>query len=745
MKFIRIMAVFTAIGILGAGPVKHAVKSEALKARVFNVSRASSIISIDGIFNESAWSTAASTDNFLEFQPGNNVDPPVSTEVKVTYDKDNLYVAFKAYADPKDIRATLQKRDQAYRDDFVAILIDTYGDANSAVMIGSNPLGVQLDALNQGNDDDDSYDVIYESKGKITDEGYQVEMAIPFSSLSFPKKKIQDWKVTFFRNLPRDARHMIVWGGFDRSNACWLCQMGTLKGIQGIEQKGRLEFLPTLVGSQASELDENDLLKKGDSFGEASLGIKYSFSSARMAEIAINPDFSQVEADEEQIDVNSTFALHYPEKRPFFNEGADLINTPVNVIYTRSINNPTVAGRIINRGQKDNWVLLSAFDENSPYIVPGEEQSFTRMGGKSYSNIFRYKRALNEGSFLGLIATDRRMLDNNGSGSVLGFDTRYRFNDKYQVEFQSVFSHTQEPNDSLLVSMSTFGDNHTFTFDGESFSGNALELEFQRNTEHWRLEAGYDYKTPTFRAENGFESANNNRRIYGRSLWIYFPDNFFSQVLGGIHTGVEHNLDGQQKSKYIAFFSNLAMPRQTRLNVTYARRLQYRFKDTELNGTYDLRINLNSQFSERYQFGTNIGRHVAPVRFLEVPEEGRLTTTGFWARMQASDRMNIGLSYNSQKMTTMDKETDYFSGYTTTLRASYQHNKSLGLKVLAQYNDFSKTFQIQPLLTYQPSPFTIFYIGSTSNQNVDGLAMNTIRDGQLTNRQYFMKFQYLFN
>ena len=745
MKFIRIMAVFTAIGILGAGPVKHAVESEALKARVFNISRASSIISINGIFDESAWSTAASTDNFLEFQPGDNVNPPVPTEVKVTYDKDNLYVAFKAYADPKDIRATLQKRDQAWRDDFVAILIDTYGDANSAVMIGSNPLGVQLDALNQGNDDDDSYDVIYESKGKITDEGYQVEMAIPFSSLSFPKKKIQDWKVTFFRNLPRDARHMIVWGGFDRSNACWLCQMGTLKGIQGIEQKGRLEFLPTLVGSQASELDENDLLKKGDSFGEASLGIKYSFSSARVAEIAINPDFSQVEADEEQIDVNSTFALHYPEKRPFFNEGADLINTPVNVIYTRSINNPTGAGRIINRGQKDNWVLLSAFDEDSPYIVPGEEQSFTRMGGKSYSNIFRYKRALNEGSFLGFIATDRRMLDNSGSGSVLGFDTRYRFNDKYQVEFQSVFSHTQEPNDSLLVSMSTFGDNHTFTFDGESFSGNAVKIEFDRNTEHWRLEAGYDHKTPTFRAENGFESANNNRRIYGQSLWIYFPDNFFSQVLGGIHTGVEHNLDGQQKSKYIAFFSNLAMPRQTRLNVTYARRLQYRFKDTELNGTYDLRINLNSQFSERYQFGTNIGRHVAPVRFLEVPEEGRLTTTGFWARMQASDRMNIGLSYNSQKMTTMDKETDYFSGYTTTLRASYQHNKSLGLKVLAQYNDFSKTFQIQPLLTYQPSPFTIFYIGSTSNQNVDGLAMNTIRDGQLTNRQYFMKFQYLFN
>ena len=161
MKFTRLMAVFTAIGILEAGPVKHTVESEALKARVFNISFASSIISIDGIFDESAWSRAASTDNFLEFQPGDNVEPPVPTEVKVTYDKDNLYVEFKAYSDPKDIRATLQKRDQAFRDDFVAILIDTYGDANSAVMIGSNPLGVQLDALNTGGDDDETYDVIY--------------------------------------------------------------------------------------------------------------------------------------------------------------------------------------------------------------------------------------------------------------------------------------------------------------------------------------------------------------------------------------------------------------------------------------------------------------------------------------------------------------------------------------------------------------------------------------------------------
>ena len=741
----RTVSLTLSLSFLVAGPKSYDVVSDDLKNRIFEITRATGSIIVDADLDDVGWADAARTDFFLEIQPGDNVDPPDPTEVKVTYDKDNLYVAFMAYSDRDDIRATWQKRDQAWRDDFVAIIIDAYGDANAAVMIGSNPLGVQMDALNQGQHDDDSYDIIYESAGKITDKGFHVEMAIPFSSLSFPKKKIQEWKVTFFRSFPRDARHMVTWGGLDRSNQCWLCQLGTLKGIQGIEQKGKLEFLPTLIGSQSSELDENNALKKGSSEGEVSMGIKYSLSSDRVAEIAINPDFSQVEADEEQIDVNTTFALNYREKRPFFNEGADLTDTPVSVVYTRSINNPTGVGRIINRGQEDSWLLLSALDEDSPYIVPGEEQSFTRMGSKSFSNIFRYKRSLNEGSFLGLIATDRRMVDNQGSGSVVGFDTRYRFNDTYQVEFQSVFSHTQEPDDSLLISSATFGDNHTFTFDGESFSGNALKLEFDRNTEHWRMEVGYDHRTPTFRAENGFVTNANNRRIFGQSLWIYFPNNFFSQVLGGVHAGVEHNFDGVQKAKYIALFSNLAMPRQTRLNVMYARRMQYRFKDTELNGTYDIKINLNSQFSERYQFGTNIGRHVAPVRFLEVPEEGRLAVLEFWTRMQASDRLNVGLSYNSQKMTTMDRKTDYFSGYTTALRASYQHNKSLGFKVLTQYNDFSKDFQIQPLLTYQPSPFTIFYIGSTSNQNVDGLAFDNIQNGMLTDRQYFMKIQYLFN
>ncbi len=734
------------LGILFAGYILQAETREVLKNPILEIERVLSPITIDGDLTDLEWGQAKGTDYFVEIDPGDNVEPSEKTAVKVTYDDHNLYVAFWAYSDPKTIRTSYQNRDRAWGDDFVAIFLDTYGDANTGTMIGSNPYGIQMDAKTSGGGDDDpTFDLVYESKGKITDTGYQVEMAIPFSSLSFPNKEIQEWKIGFYRSLPRVKRSQIIWGGFDRTNPCFLCQMGTLKGIQGIKQRGSFEFLPAIVGSQVSELDQNNTLKKGTAAGEASLGIKYSFSSDQVAELTINPDYSQVEADEEQVDVNTTFALFFPEKRPFFNAGNDLIDTWINAIYTRTINNPIVSGRMINRGQKNSWYLLSAMDENSPYTIPGEEQSFSVSGGQSISNIYRFRRTLDEASFFGLLVTDRRMVEGEGSGSVVGFDTRYKFNKTYQVEFQTLFSHTKEPQDSLLISNITFGDNNTFTFDGESFTGNAVELEFRRETEHWGLETGYDHRTPTFRADNGFIINNNQRRLYLQSFWVYTPDNMISKIVGGFHTGVEYNFEGEKKSVYTSFFGNVVLPRQTRLNVNITAIPFNRFKDVELENLWDLRVQMNSHFNKSIAFGSSFSRGVNTVTFLDIPEKGSSNSFSLWTRLKVSDRMQVGGSYEKQQMTTLDKKEEYYSGYLTGIRANYQHNKALSFRLLGQYNDFSQTFQLQPLLSYQPSPFTIFYIGSTSNQIAENLSIDSIQESQINDRQLFLKFQYLFN
>ena len=746
MNHYRNILTLIGLGILSVRSILQAEVMDVLENPILEINRVHNAIKIDGNLTELEWGKAKGTDYFLEIEPGENIIPAEKTEVKVTYDDQNLYVAFWAYAHPEDIRASYQNRDRAWMDDFVAIFLDTYGDANAGTMIGSNPYGIQMDALNNGNGNDDpSFDLVYKSQGKITDEGYQVEMAIPFSSLSFPDKEVQEWKVGFYRSLPREKRSQIVWGGFDRTDPCFLCQMGTLKGIQGIKQRGNIEFLPAIVGSQISELDQNNILQKGTALGQASLGVKYSLSSDQVAEFTINPDYSQVEADEEQVDVNTTFALFFPEKRPFFNAGNDLVDTWINAIYTRSINNPIASGRIINRGQQNSWYMLSAMDEDSPYIIPGEEQSFSLLGGRSISNIFRFRRTLEEASHFGILATDRRMVNNDGSGSVVGFDTRYKFNKTYQMEFQTLFSKTQEPSDSLLDDNSTFGDNNTFTFDGESFVGNAVELEFRRETEHWGLETGYDHKTPAFRAENGFISNNNNRRIYLESYWVYTPDKMISKVMGGFHSGIESNFDGQIKTRYTSFFGNVMLPRQTRLAANITAIPYNYFKNKELTGLWKIRLRINSNYNKIISFGGSLGKSLEKVTSLDIPEKGSSNSFSLWTRLKVSDRMQVGGTYENYRMTTLDKKEEYYSGYLTGIRMNYQYNRALSFRLLGQYNDFSRTFQLQPLVSYQPSPFTIFYIGSTSNQIADNLSIDSIKESQINDRQLFLKFQYLFN
>jgi len=716
------------------GQILVAEKMDVLESPTIKAERFQHSIIIDGNLDESDWHNAIGTDYFVEIDPGENIKPSEETLVKVGYDEENLYVAFWASANPDEIRASLQKRDQPWGDDFVAIFLDTYGTATNGTMIGSNPYGIQLDALNDGNNDHASYDLVYDSKGIITENGFQVEMAIPFSSLSFPDQDVQEWRVGFYRSLPREKRSQIVWGGFDRNDPCFLCQLGTLSGIKGIKQKGSFEFLPTLVGSQPSEVDTSNVMQVGEFDADVSLGVKYSFSSDRIAELSINPDFSQVEADEQQVDINTTFALYFREKRPFFNAGNDLIDTWIDAIYTRSINDPIAAGRIINRSGNRSWYVLSAIDENSPYTVPGAEQSFSALGGKSYSNIFRMKQSLNNGGFVGVLATDRRMDDSNGTGSVVGFDTRYRFNKMYQIELQTIFSSTQEPDDSLLVNGATFGDNHTFTFDGESFSGNAIEVELRRDTEHWNLEAGYDHSSPTFRAENGFVTNNDDRRVYLESVWIFSPNTFINKFVGGFYTGMNFNFEGEQKNQNLFLFSNLHLPGQTNLRINSSFNTFRKFKGITLENLWRNNINFSTKPTKTTSLYAGTGFGVRMVTYLDVPEKGNEITYWVGGNQKLSDQLFVGSSYTSYTMNTYDNEDEFYSGYLADVRINYQFNTSLSFRLIGQYNDFSKSFQVQPLLSYQPSPFTIFYVGTTTNQV----------EWETSSSQSYVKFQYLF-
>ncbi len=499
------------------------------------------------------------------------------------------------------------------------------------------------------------------------------------------------------------------------------------------------------MGGQGAELDGENKLKAGALSGEPSLGIKYSFSSNLSLEVSLNPDFSQVEADADQIDVNTTFALYYPEKRPFFNAGAELFDTWIEAIYTRSINNPLVAGRIMSQSNKNTFSFLSAMDEDSPYIIPAEEKTLMTLGKRSVSNIFRYRRSLNESSFIGALVTDRRMLD-GGAGSTVGIDTRYRFNDSYQVEIQGVFSRTEEPNDSLIVDADTFDDGkYSYTFDGETFSGNAVEVEFSRNTKHWNLEAGYDHMTPTFRADNGFISKNNSRRIYVSSFLHFWPNGkILSEFRGNFYVGETRNFEGETKKQSVSAWSQLVLPRQLRLNFNFNFIPLERFHNTNISDQYSWNINFNSQFSKKIMFGGGLNMGVEMARSLEIPEKGNSLAYWGWGQLKATEKFIILPEYSFFKLTSLEDKDGEYEGFVARLKLNYQFNPALSIRLVGQYNDFSKSFDLQPLLSYRPNPFTIFYIGSSQDMSVDGGSFSNLSSGKTTARQYFMKFQYLF-
>ncbi|RMG62823.1 MAG: hypothetical protein D6715_11910 [Calditrichaeota bacterium] len=281
---------------------------------VLQINPAAGPITIDGELDDPGWRSAARANHFVEIFPGDLTPPPIHIEAWLTYDENNLYLAFRIQDDPQKIRYSLRDRDQIFQDDFVGILLDPFGRGAWAYEIFANPLGIQADVLRSASTGEDpGFDLIFKSRGKITADGYQVEMAIPFRSLRFPNTEEQTWRMNLFVNHPRDSRRQYSWAAISRDDPCVLCQFGYLKGIRGVHSGRQVELLPALVSSQSSVIsnsqDPESGLNHGAVHSEPSLNLKYGLSSTSVVDFTINPDFSQVEADADQVDVNTTFAL----------------------------------------------------------------------------------------------------------------------------------------------------------------------------------------------------------------------------------------------------------------------------------------------------------------------------------------------------------------------------------------------------------------------------------------------------
>lgn len=717
---------------------------------VLEVPRASGLIELDGELGDPGWVGAGRATGFSETFPNESAKPPVDSEVWVTYDDENFYVAFLAFDDPSTIRATLSDRDDIWNDDYFGILLDTYGDAQWAYFLFANPLGVQGDSrFSIANGEDDAFDLVFETAGRITGEGYQVEMAIPFESLRFPDVPEQAWRVTFWRTRPRGSRDTYSWAAVTREESCFPCQYGTLTGIRGVKPGGALEFLPYAVASQAAQIrdpeDPGSGLGDGDSEADAGIDVRYAHPSGLTVEGTLNPDFSQIESDVAQIDVNETFALFFPERRPFFQEGSELFQTWVEAVYTRQINDPDVAAKVLGRFGETTLAYLGAYDQITPILLPFEERSFVGQAGRSVSNILRYRRSIKAGSSVGALLTDRRLEGSDGAGTTYGADLLWKLGPRWQIEGQLLGSHTVEPDDPSLteeVNGLTFdGGRRTAAFDGETFSGYAAYASLERAAERWSLNFDYWTSSPTFRADNGFETRNDFHNLILFNEWNWYPDAAWIDRFGfDVDFEGTWNYDGVFKEGLYTPTVEFQLAGQNFVEVGYEWTPE-RFSGIEFDDLRNWWLYFDSDFSQRVRGGFFLQRVREVARFTDPPSVGEGTGLEIWSSIRPSQRLVIEPGLNYSELHDPETGEELFSGYVLRTRANFNFTRELFLRLVLQWDDFDGRFNVEPLLSYRINPFTLFYVGSTQVFS----DFEDQRDELVhTSRQYFAKLQVLF-
>lgn len=547
---------------------------------------------IDGVLNDPVWQSAAVLKDFYQIDPGDNIAPSKPTEVLIGYDPKFLYIAFRAFDEPDKIRSTVAKRDNIFQDDYVGFYLDTFNDKRKAFEIFFNPLGIQGDGImTEGRGEDFSIDLLLDSKGTINQEGYIVEIAIPFKSLRYEAGKDKLWGAHFFRRIQRFNRELDSWMPFSRSIDGNMNQAGHLGGLEGISVERTIEIIPSLTVSQegrfvrtfgvfagtpAALTDPGRIVNQPIGF-DPGLTAKLIPSPAMTVDLAINPDFAQVEADQLVVTANQRFPIFFPEKRPFFLEGIDIFSTPITAVHTRSIVDPDVAIKTTGKLGRTSFGLIAASD-NGPGNLSLDDRGALRscierrelnpatvcnnerfVDKNAYIGVLRLKRDVGKENSLGMLATSYNFIEKHNQ--LVAFDGRFRLNKQTTLTFQTLGT----------TSRNFFFDANEGTTRYRTGNGFGYSFDYNVSGRNWGYEIGGEGFTQDYRADVGFFQRQNSNFNFGFIRYNSDPKPKQKIISYHIHNFSHVDYDWQGRM-YIWESENLielSMPRSSWVGVWY--------------------------------------------------------------------------------------------------------------------------------------------------------------------------------
>lgn len=510
--------------VLGTATLPFAEEPE--RGPEIRIGRAAGPISVDGDLSDAGWTGAARVDTWYETKPGENVAPRVRSAGYLAYDDRYLYAGFEfSDPDPSRIRAPYSDRDNITESiDYGGIVLDTRLDGRTGILFLATPRGIQYDAVQDdaSGSEDSSPDFYWDSAGRITGDGWVLEIRIPFSSLRYDGAGPRTWGILLFRNYPRDDRHTIFSTKLPRGSACFICHEHLLTGLEELPSGDHFVVAPYVSARKRSEpiSGPGSPLDGGDADGTGGVDAKWIPDPDNALDLTLNPDFSQVESDVTRISANERFAILYPEKRPFFLEGMELFSTSIPAVYTRTLTSPRWGMRATGKGGNTAYTVLIGEDRGGgSVIIPGPE--FSSFAPQDFSSTFALARVRHDigGSFVSFLVTDRE-IDGGGFNRVAGPDFQWRPNGRDVVSGQILYSITETPDRKDLWE----------TWDGRHLSGTGADFWWSHTTRTFDFSAQTKIFGDGFRAECGYVPQVGFREGYAETGRTWHPAGFLSRL-----------------------------------------------------------------------------------------------------------------------------------------------------------------------------------------------------------------------
>jgi hypothetical protein len=762
---------------------------------------------IDGKLDDEVWKQAVVLKDFLQVSPGDNIAPSKPTEMMMGYDSKTFYLAFHCYDEPDKIRATVAKRDEVFGEDNVRVFLDTFNDQRRAYVVGFNPLGVQQDGIQtEGSGTDFSVDIVMESKGMITSDGWTLEVAIPFKSLRYEAGKGKQWGIHVWRNIDRFNDEIDSWMPLSRDISSQLSQEGHLTGLEGISTERTLEIIPSLTLSETGKrvnalslaqvaanptlLDPGRILNQPVK-ADIGLTAKYGLTPTVTLDLAINPDFAQVEADQTVVTANQRFPIFFEEKRPFFLEGIDIFKTPIQAVHTRAIIDPDLAVKLSGKRGRNTFGLLLASD-NAPGNFTEEERNDANalpaiarfLDKNAYIGILRLKRDIGKASSIGLLMTSYNFIEKHNQ--LGGIDGRFKISKQKTFAFQvlgtisrrcfsepALDTHRPGPSDGCFVGYDPTATDRFRPGETRSYyrtgKGLAYNFSYMRDGRHFYYGVNGNGQTQDYRADVGFTrrlntnfeggyvgyqseqkpkgkliswNLNSNAGInfnwqglsqnLNEDISVNFNFQHSTSLGAGVSVGYERLFEEEFGLKRTATHGGAFFGSPERSTKQFS---PYLFGTTRASKKYALNFFLaRGQNSFDFDFGAGPKYpRVSPAALADPsapldPGPGTYLDIELNGEYKPTNALAMSLSYSKNRLTRNDTRRLAFEDDIYSFRSTYQFTRFLFLRARVDYDTLASNARGQFLFGWTPNPGTAFYLGYNDDLTRSGFSPFT---GQL--------------